>query len=956
MQTRPDQMPPKTGPQARPGEKSAGKSGSMQKPRAAPGSAQEKPAQHQSTKRKDPPQQDGGSKKPGKGPQPPDTRAAKRARTRDTRTIAAQESHAALKDGELHVQSFVNSLSFEMNALDESMRRTRTSNVSRAFQRVPFTMRRRAAAHNYKRIPKRLHKRAKREMAEDNTPMVNTKTRKPKSTRSRLRAQTVKRLEILAKRKRLLKLKRSGADKETISIRAARPKIQRNALNSPLVTAARYRKRQISKTWLPTHIWHTKRARMTPPEQPLWRFAIPLTPTQKIYRPTHRAQWQKGAMAWDMSYMSTIGLSGPQNSVQNVLKSLGLTQEALWNDKAQRWRAGCMHWTGTLSRKKLDTVHVIGPATIIWNPEKKTDDAGPSKHFRQVFIRIHPSAFMDVFNELIRLVKMQTPRPYIQDLRFEIGSIDITGPESTEALLGILRPYYSKPESKEPHASKFESLNCLKDPSSLPVGALLAFSIMDPRLHYPPRRITPSHRATDESAQAALLEAIAKFRKDESIKPHQLFDRDARFRASRLPSQKSLNRRRGKGAPGAVLEPTLVDPPIPVMLLASRHSIDAQESGTWTLMLPWKCVLPVWYSLMHFPLSAGGNPLFGGLNEIRQLAFERSLPWFPGDLPGTHAGQAWELQERDVRRKTWERMPKGKRVNWETLDLGAGRKGEVGIGWNCDFEMLLGLKTANEPEPKSTDPKDGDKEPTVAATKDLQKEKESQEEPINPLESITYLPKAIFNTYQSPKSKPLPQNSIISVNIKLLGRGVPTTCARIYRLPAAASVAISTQAEVPATDPPPVPKTADKLPGNLREQWLARLPSKPLSHPHPHPNAKRGINHPKKPAPMATDLEARAQLLAQQLLAPPSAFPPAPANAEGIHGGHPLCPSEADLLGFVTAGSFSLRDGRGDGVGSLSAARALEELGRNPRDPAARLCVVRNAGQNVGWLGRWDVI
>ncbi|KAI0008303.1 ribonucleases P/MRP protein subunit POP1-domain-containing protein [Xylariaceae sp. FL0662B] len=926
-------MPPKTGPRARPGEKPDGKSGSMQKPGVATESAQ-----RQSSKRKDPPKQDGASKKPGKGPQPPDTRAAKRAKIQDNRSIAVQQSHTALKDGELHVQSFVNSLSFEMSALDESMRRTRTTKTSRAFQRVPFTMRRRAAAHNYKRVPKRLHRRAKKEMAEDNTPTVNAKTRKPKSTRGRLRAQAARRLEILRRRKRLQKLKRSGADEETISIKAARPKIQRNALNKPLITASKYRKRQLSKTWLPTHLWHTKRARMTLPTQPLWRFAIPLTPTQKVYRPTHRVQWQKGAMAWDMSYMSTIGLSGAQNSVQNTLKSLGLTQEALWNDKAKRWRAGAMHWTGILSRKKQNTVHVISPATIIWNPEKKPDNVDPSKHFRQVFIRVHPSAFIEVFNELIRLVKMQNPRPYIQDLRFEVGSIDITGPDSTEALLGVLCPYYSKPESKEPDASRFKSLAGLKDPSSLPVGSLLAFSIMDPRLHYPPRQITPSDPTTDQNAQTALLEAIATFRQDESLKPHQLFGRDARFQASRLPSQKSLNRRRGKGAPGAVLEPTMVDPPIPIMLLASRYSIDSQESGTWTLMLPWKCVLAVWYSLMHFPLSTGGNPMFGGLNEIRQLAFERGVPWFPGDLPGTSAGNAWELEERDVRRKAWERMPKGKRVNWETLDLGAGRKGEVGVGWNCDFEMLLGLKTSDEYEQKSTNEKNGDEEAKSAADS----EKEKQAEHTNPLESVTYIPKAVFNTYQPPKSEQLPPTSIVSVSIKFLARGVPATCARIYRLPEARPAAVSTQAEVPASDPP-VSKTENKLPSNLRDQWLAQKPSK---------------SRPKKGDPnLDMSLEARKQFLAQQLTGPPEAFPPASPNSDNING-HPLCPGAEDLIGFVTTGSFNLRDGRGEGIGNLSATKAMEELRRyeNPKDPAARLCVVRNAGQNVGWLAKWELV
>ncbi|KAI2619665.1 ribonucleases P/MRP protein subunit POP1-domain-containing protein [Hypoxylon sp. NC1633] len=935
-------MPPKNNSQAKPARQSSGKSASTNRPRPGP-QTPGNPTQNRSKKRKDNPSLDAGSTSFKKGGNP-GNRDAKRVKFGDNRSIPAQKSHAALKDGELNVPSFIDSLSFEISALDESMRRTKTSQTSGAPQLLPFTMRRRAAAHNPNRVPKGLRKRAKREMAKDNTPIVNSRTRKPGTARARLRSETAKRLEALAKRKRLRILKASGADQETIVIRAARPKIRRNALNDPVVAVRRFRKRQKTKTWLPTHLWHAKRARMTPPTQPLWRFAIPLTPTQKVYRPTHRIQWEKGAMAWDMSYMSTIGLSGPQNSVQNVLKSLGLTQESLWNDKAKRWRSGNTHWTGTLSRKGKNNTRVIGPATIIWNPEKETDGADERKNFRQLHIRIHPSAFLETFNEILRLAKMQNPRPYIEDLRFEIGSIDIIGPDSMEALLGVLKPYFSKAESKESHASSFESLAGLRDPGALPIGSLLAFSIIDPRLSYPPRQVALP-KVTEHNAQVALLDAISSFRKDQPSNPHQLFDRDARFKASRLPSQRSLNRRRGKGAPGAVLEPTQLDPQIPIMLLACRHTLDSQASNTWTLLLPWKCVLPIWYCLMHYPLSTGGNPLFGGIDEIRHVTFERGLPWFPGDLPGTDAGQAWELKERQVRQAAWDRMPKAKRVNWESLDLGAGRKGEVGVGWNCDYENLLGLEKASE-----LSEKDSEKEMVREAGdngSEHTSQNEKQETIGNPLESITQLSKFAFTGPQSSKSDHPPPASLATASIKMLGRGVVTTCARIYRLPNNQPVIPSTQAEVPSTLPPPQPKVKGKLPPNLRDQWLGqKSKSKDNRGKKTLPKKKRGL-----------DLDSRVQLLAQQLIEPPAPFPPHPPNWDDIQG-HPLCPNEEDLIGFVTTGSYNLRDGRGEAIGNLSAAKVQEELRRykNRNNPDARLCVVRNAGQNVGWLARWELV
>ncbi|KAI1337153.1 ribonucleases P/MRP protein subunit POP1-domain-containing protein [Xylariaceae sp. FL0016] len=857
----------------------------------------------QTTKRKLPPNPDSRSGKPGKDLEP-DAKAAKRAKMRDTRSIASQRSHDALENGELNVQSFVNSMAFEINALDESMQRTRTSKSSRAFQRVPFTMRRRAAAHDMKRVPKRLRRRAKREMMEDNTPTVNAKTRKPKSSRAWLRAETARKLGILAERKRKMKLrKRLAGGKDALKQTAVRPKIKRNELNEPLITAPKFRKRQKKKAWLPSHLWHTKRARMTAPSQPLWGFSIPLTPTQKIYRPTHRIQWEKGAMAWDVSYMSTIGLFGSESSIRNVLQSVGLALEALWNDKGLLWRNGVLHWSGQLGKKYQSShFHTIGPAVVIWNPQETSETPDLAQNSRQVLIRVHPSAFLETFNELLRVLRMQKPRPYIQDLRYEIGSIDITGPDSTEALIGVLKPYFTKAELKEPHAHKFESLLGLRDPASLPPGSLLSYSIMDPRLHHPPKRMV------NQSTQACLMEAIANFRNESETKPHRIFDRDERFKATRLPSQQSLNRRRGKGTPGSSLEATKVDPPIPVLIMASRAPPGSQAPGKWTVLLPWKCVLPVWYSLMHYPLSTGGNPAFGGLDEIRHMQFESGQPWFPGDMPGTNAGSSWELEERQRRKLVWDRKPRGKRVNWDSLDLGAGRRGEVGFGWHCDYELLSGPGSSVED---------------------------------NPLAAMRHLSKTALKPFIAHGDMEASGTTLVIVHIMIMGRGVPATCARIYRLPEAKMPVVSSHAEVPATDPP---LAEGQLPVNLREQWLSRRPTK-------------GKPQNKSSPSISMDAEARRQWLAQQLLGSTQSHPSVTATSDSING-HPLCPSEEDLIGFVTTGSFNLHNGRGEGIATLSGSRAIEEMKRckDEKDSTSRLCVVRNSGQNIGWLARWELI
>lgn len=70
-----------------------------------------------------------------------------------------------------------------------------------------------------------------------------------------------------------------------------------------------------------------------------------------------------------------------------------------------------------------------------------------------------------------------------------------------------------------------------------------------------------------------------------------------------------------------------------------------------------------------------------------------------------------------------------------------------------------------------------------------------------------------------------------------------------------------------------------------------------------------------------------------------------------------MCPDEADLIGFVTTGAFCLSEGKGTAIGCISADKALEglrEAGSKAKE--GRLCVVRNAGESIGWLARWEPV
>jgi ribonuclease P/MRP protein subunit POP1 len=901
--------------------------------------------------------------KPGKNDNDAARQKRVRLATQGGRDIPIQTSDAALKDGELDLQAFLNARAFEIKALEESMQLSKVNGASRAFQQVPRSMRRRVASHNAKRVPKRLQRRAKREMLEDNTPTVIARKRRPRTTRARLRAETAKKLGLLAdlKRKRMLKSAQGKATelskdkKALIMIRPPRPKIRRNLINDPPKQKSKFRKRQLHKTWLPTHLWHAKRAKMTDPKEPLWRFAIPLTPNEKCYRPTHRSQGESGAIAWDMSYMSTISLCGNEAHIEKVLRNIGVDHESYWNDKGRKWRLGLRHLSIVLNKYQNGTQRDICPATVFWNPRNSAtsphDDVMSDSNDaqRQIFVRVHPSAFLELFKELCRLVKLHGPRLYVEDLRYEIGSIDITGPSSTEALLGILRPYHTRKDMVEQHADMFRNLNGLSNPGALPTGALLGFSIADPRLLYPTKRGEVT--GTNEAQQAELCNTLADWPAEKGLKPFDIFDRDYRYNATKLPSQKSLNKRRTQSSQGSHLKITDVDPPIPIVVLAARAPTGTQVQGTWTVLIPQKCVLAVWYKLIHFPLSSGGNPRFGGLDELRQVAFERGLPCFPFDYLGTTAGVTWEREQREKRKKTWEKRPKSKRVEWKSLDLGSSRKGEVGTGWSCDFEYIFRASNPQPGEENCSSSVESDAMDVDESSNSNGVEENDTGQSDQTLGKLRQLSKPnLMSLLTKPNIQlPPPRFSILSVSIQVLGRGVVSTCARIYRLP--------------SRNPRPPPSTdievrmtalADSndnngLPGDLRDQWLGRIPNTST-----HLKAKQPYKTGLGSASGNASLQARKRAMAKSLISTELPYPPPKPNSVDI-GGHPLVPNEEDLIGFVTTGSFCLTEGRATCIGSIAAEKVIGDLRNNKMAKEARICIVRNAGENVGWVARWEL-
>lgn len=702
-------------------------------------------------------------------------------------------------------------------------------------------------------------------MKEDNTPTVEAKKRK-KSTKQHLRAQNAKQMPDLAKRIQKQKEREekksmaSGAEKTVDQLAESKP------------TNPKHKKRQLNKCWLPTHVWHAKRAQMTPPMEPLWRFAIPLSPTEKTARVTGRASRLRGCVAWDMSYVATIGMEGTEDSIIKTLRSLRILEKHLSGAAGLAWRSGFRSYSAWVGEGP-DSQRLIASPIFIWQPQ----DA--DKLERRIFVRVLPSAFLQLWEELLRLGKSQEPPVKVEDLRFAIGSIDITGPAALESLTGVVHPVKSDDQYKV--ASIWSKLAAIQDSHSVPYGAVMHLSACDPRLGQPHQTVSKDHLILDDDA----AQFITTWPSAENYISTSIFDIVSRQKAVRnLQTQSAINKRKGAALPGHHPEVLPNDPDIPILLLANNHGTKRQAPGSWTILMPWNFILPTWHGLMHYPLSTGGNPRFGGLDEQRQLCFEDNRAWFPGDFPGTAAGWRWEMDQREKRKKEWDRKPKSKRVEWSTLNLGTDAKGELGMGWACDWEYLCpGPNNSIEIDIIST---------TDATT------------PL-PLAGICQI---ITPTLDSAES--FPAKGLTTVSIALANKGVPSPCARIYRLP--------------TTNPA------------LQTQWLNQLNSK---------------KHTKAPPPRSTSSELPEAI-------PETQLPPTASNttSNSTQADHPANPPASDLIGFVTAGNFNLAQGRGTGVGCILWPRIVDEAKRNKQGILSGICIVRDAGQRYGRIGIWEVI
>jgi ribonuclease P/MRP protein subunit POP1 len=193
-------------------------------------------------------------------------------------------------------------------------------------------------------------------------------------------------------------------------------------------------------------------------------FSLPITPTEKSFRPTYRASHHSGFIAFDTSYFSTLFLYGTEPALRKLLDMIIEPGSAA---SAKRYSSGKRNCETVLYHHEQFPRGMIGPALILWK--------GSQEEIRQVMIRVHPSIVKEVWEELHvygKLVEGIT----IEDARFEIGSIDLFGPLATEVLHAVLKV------GRGTCMKTWNQLRGLNDATSLPLGAVLDLDLCDPRI------------------------------------------------------------------------------------------------------------------------------------------------------------------------------------------------------------------------------------------------------------------------------------------------------------------------------------------------------------------------------------------------------------------------------------------------------------------------------------------
>ncbi|KAF9285583.1 hypothetical protein BGZ74_001451 [Mortierella antarctica] len=548
----------------------------------------------------------------------------------------------------LNVVDFAQARAFEINAMHTAMKHSKDSAAQRAFQSLPRNLRRRAASHNIKRLPVRLRERAMREVESDPV----KKGKKPDNRHKKRRPGTI---------------------------------------------TQEYLRRQGTKRWLETHIWHAKRMKMV--EQ--WGYKLAEHSNEHGIKSAYKSSHHQ-CILQDSSYNGCLEITGPKKSIVKLFDHM--LDPSMPTIGSARYIDGRRQYFTYLYECDSFPQSLIAPATFLWKQEhmssEETMDVDELSKIGQLWVWIHPSAF-DKAHESIKktLADLKLGDVGITDLENALVTFDFTGPRSTALLQAVLHPCTSGNINKDAH-KVWDTISHLRTSSSLPPGVVLSLLVEDPRLTFPHKASSRPATIPTETLKDT-QDLIAHWPKTAAVST--LWSAQERDRLlANMVSEGTLNQRRAANlVPGTKLAPTAADAQIPVLLVQreGKPQISRAPGGGssefecgWSLILPKGWGMAFWKSFIF----AGARP--GGLRERRSFHFETRQSCFPYDFPNTSAYDAYAAEAKTEAQAKYDRKPVAKRINYAKFGVedpfGAAwikclRAGMAGLG--AEQEQLAGL-------------------------------------------------------------------------------------------------------------------------------------------------------------------------------------------------------------------------------------------------------------------------
>ncbi|XP_026479696.1 ribonucleases P/MRP protein subunit POP1-like [Ctenocephalides felis] len=524
----------------------------------------------------------------------------------------------------------------EIIAMENSISNPSTTKL--IFQKLPPQMRRRVMSHNSKRLPIRLREGHMNQLAKSGLPP-------PSKRPSRCYRRRPKNLVL------------------------------------------EYRRRQKTKQWLETHIWHAKRFHMVE----RWGFKLPETSCDKSFRAAFRAT-NAHCLLQDISYYTCFELFGQRDYLLSKLKTItnskfGLTFGAKAFAKGNR--EGCVEIVHNEHPYKA-----IGKVQFMWNP---ISDGCPQK----LWIFAHPS-FSSELSELIlklfNLTIVQNINENIIDTEYchndgtrltiirALNRFTLTGPLSNAVLKDTLQEignplehciknnwaneYFNDNETTEICEKQTLIWNSIKEvstPSELGSHMVLGLIILDPRTLDRTKRTkaTPGSNTIDEfEIPTDLCESPLW---DSQIRERIKNDMMSNGEICKMKSKLNLV----PGENGIVGKHLQTIPIILIQKPSTTCSKLGYGSG-WDIIVPPNYAMPLWISLINHGARVGG------LRESRSICFESQQHYL---FPDTEAGKNEAERISAELRKKYFRLPPSKRVNYVKIGINSPFK--------CHWDLLI---------------------------------------------------------------------------------------------------------------------------------------------------------------------------------------------------------------------------------------------------------------------------